>query len=110
MSIQFLRCYLEGLGKRGSSGDLREHVGLAQDEQLLALHVDLGAAVLGVEDLVALRDVERDPLLAVLVPLAIADGDDLAARGLLLGGLREEDAASGRLVLLDGLDDQAIAE
>ena len=57
--------------------DLGEDVGLAQDQQVLAVDGDLGAAVLGVEDLVALGDVEGDALLAILVPLAFADGEDL---------------------------------
>jgi len=32
--------------------DLRQHVGLAEDEEVLAVDDDLGAAVLAVEDLV----------------------------------------------------------
>ena len=42
--------------------DLGEDVGLAQDQQVLAVDLDLRAAVLGVQDLVALGDVERDAL------------------------------------------------
>ena len=82
--------------------DLGEHVRLAQDEQVLAVDRDLGAAVLGVEDLVALGDVERAAL-AVLVDRAVADGEDLALLRLLLGGVGEDDAARGRLLLLDRL-------
>ena len=72
-----------------ASDDLGEDVRLAQDEHVLAVDLDLGAAVLGVEDLVALRDVERAAL-AVLVG-AIADGDDLALLGLLLRGVGEDE-------------------
>src|SRR5919202_6815634 len=90
--------------------DLGEYVALAQHEQLLAVDLDLGAAVLAVEDLVALGDVERDALLAVLVPVAVADGEDLALLGLLLGGVRKDDAARGRLLLLDRPHDQPIAQ
>src|ERR671928_546772 len=90
--------------------DLGEHVRLTQDQQVLAVDLDLGAAVLGVEDLVALRDVERGALAGVLVDLAVADGKDLALLGLLLRGVREDDARGRRLLLLDRLDDQAIAE
>src|SRR6185436_19175638 len=90
--------------------DLGEDVGLTEDEEILAVHRDLRAAVLGVEDLVALRDVERNALLALVVPLAVTDGKDLALLRLLLGRVGQDDAAGGRRVLLDGLDDQAIAQ
>ena len=46
----------------GSLLDLGQDVGLAQDEQLLAVDLDLGPAVLAVQDLVARADVERDAL------------------------------------------------
>ena len=90
--------------------DLGKDVGLAKDQQVLALDLDLGAAVLAVEDGVALSDVERDPLLAFIVEPAVADGDDLAALRLLLRGIGEDDAAGGRLLLLDGPHDQPIAK
>src|SRR3954463_12833781 len=91
------------------AGYLGEHVGLAQDEQVLAVDGDVRAAVLRVEDLVALGHVERDAL-AVVAHLAIACGEDLAALRLLLRGVGEDDAAGSRLLLLDRLDDQSIAE
>src|SRR3954468_10833382 len=65
--------------------DLGQDVGLAQDEQLLAVHLDLCTAVLRVEDLVALGHVERHAL-TVVVELAVTDGEDLALLRLLLGG------------------------
>ena len=49
-------------------------------------------------------------LLAVLVAAAVADGEDLALLGLLLGGVGEDDAAGGRLLLLDRPHDQPIAQ
>src|SRR4051794_33264650 len=94
----------------GWLGDLREHVGLAQDEQVLALDLDLRAAVLGVEDLVALAHVERDALVGAVVPAAVTDGQDLALLGLLLRGVGEHETGRGGLLLLDRLDDQAVAE
>src|SRR6201999_616252 len=89
--------------------DLGEDVGLAQDQQVLAVNGDLRAAVLRVQDLVALGHVERDAL-AVVVELPVADREDLALLRLLLGGVRKDDAGSGRRVLLDSLDDQTIAQ
>src|SRR3954454_18099151 len=96
-------------GGDGSAGDLGQDVALAQDQQVLAVDHDLRAAVLRVQDLVALGDVERDAL-AVVVELAVADRQDLALLRLLLGSVRKDDAGSSRRVLLDSLDDQAIAQ
>src|SRR3954447_23034026 len=90
--------------------DLGEDVRLAKDEQVLTVDLDLGASVLGVEDLVALRDVERNALLALVVVTALADGDDLPLLGLFLGGVGEDDAAGGRLLLLDGPHDEPVAQ
>src|SRR4051812_8189897 len=90
--------------------DLGEDVALAKHEELLAVDLDLRAAVLAVQDLVALGDVQRDALLAILVVPALADGDDLALLRLLLGGVGEDDAAGSRLLLLDRPHDQTIAQ
>ena len=48
--------------------------------------------------------------LAVVVERARADGDDLALLGLLLGGVRQDDAALGHVLARDRLDDDAVAE
>ena len=53
---------------------LCKHVGLAEDEVVLALHLDLGTAVLGEDDLVADLDVEGDQI-PVLVP-ALTHGEN----------------------------------
>src|SRR6185436_4319670 len=81
----------------------------AQDEQVLAVYDDLGASVLRVHDLVALGDVERDAL-ALIVQLAGAGREHLALLRLLLRGVGEHDARRGRLLLLDCLHDQPIAQ
>src|SRR5215210_467433 len=90
--------------------DLGEDVRLAEDEEVLAVERDLGAAVLAVEDLVALGDVERDALLPVVVETTVADGDDLALLRLLLGGIGKDDATCGGGLLLDRPHDQPIAQ
>ena len=82
--------------------DLGEHVRLAQDEEILALDLDLGAAVLRVQDLVALGDVERDALVAILVPLALTDCEDLALWGFSF-------AVSGRTMPLAVVSSSSIA-
>src|SRR3954447_2205658 len=93
----------------GLAGYYGQHVGLAKDEQVLAVDGDLRAAVLRVQDLVTVRDVDRDAL-AVVRDLAVAYSQHLAALRLLLRGVGEDDAAGRRLLLLYRLDDQPIAE
>src|SRR5690606_22126466 len=63
-----------------------------------------------VDDAVADGDVERDALVAVLVPTTRTHGQDLALLGLLLGGVRDDETRGGRLLRLDGLDDDAVFE
>src|SRR3954462_5858108 len=94
----------------GASGDDGEDVAGGEDEVLLAAVLDLGAAVLAVDDLVADLDVERDALGAVVVETAGTDRQDLALLGLLLGGVRDDEAGSGGLLGLEGLDDDAVFE
>src|SRR5262245_15027567 len=67
----------------------REHVAGRQDQVLVAVDLDLGAAVLGVDDRVADLDVERHAAVAVLVPAARAGSHDGALLGLLLRGVRD---------------------
>src|SRR4051794_4576195 len=81
-----------------------EHVAGVEDEVVLAAVANLGAAVLAVEHGVADGDVERNALLAVLVPAARSDREDDALLRLLLGGVRNDDAGRRgglRVVLLD---------
>ena len=77
--------------------------------QLVAVDLELGPGVLGVEDLVARLDVHRLALAVVEDP-ARADGDDRALLGLLLGGVRQDDAALGHLLAGGRLDDDAVAQ
>src|SRR3954447_23357438 len=94
----------------GSTGDPGEHVGLAQNQQILTVDADLGAAVFAVEHLVALGHLKRDALARVLAEPAVADREDLALLRLLLRRVGKNDAGSGRRLLLHGLDDHTIAE
>jgi hypothetical protein len=86
----------EGVGEPLSL-DHGEDVALAHDQELLALVLDLGAGVRREEHAVA--DLERHLLaLALVVHLALADGEDLAFLGLVLGRLGQEDPAGGLLL------------
>src|SRR4029450_1555501 len=104
---------LTGAARAGGSRSLlddREHVTGREDQGLLAGVLDLGTAVLAVENGVADLDVERDPLLAVVVEPARADREDLALLRLLLGGVRNDQAGGRRLLGVERLDDDAVLE
>src|SRR5262245_34185365 len=88
----------------------REDVAAREDEEVLAVDRDLGAAVLGVQDGLADADVERDQLAGVLGALAGADREDLALLRLLLGGVRDDQAGGRRLLGLVRLHDDAVIE
>src|SRR4051812_25969784 len=93
-----------------SALDDGEDVAGGEDEELLAAVLDLGAAVLAVEDRVADGDVERDPLLALVVEAARSDRDDLALLGLLLRGVRDDQTGGRRLLGVERLDDDPVFE
>src|SRR5439155_24498221 len=86
-----------------------EDVLLAQDQVLLVVELHLGAGVLPEEDLVAGLDVEGD-LLALVGHLAVADGDDLTLLGLLLRGVRDDDAALFHFLLFESLDEDTVMQ
>ena len=86
-----------------------ENVTGRQDQIILALYLDLGAAVLRVEDDITDGDVERDPL-AVLV-FARAHGQYFTQLGLFLRGIGDDEAAScAGLVLVLRLDHNAVPQ
>src|SRR3954469_12223767 len=87
-----------------------EHVARREDEVLLTGVLHLGAAVLAVEHGVADLDVERNPLFAFVVEPAGADRKDFALLGLLLGGVRDDQAGGRRLLRVERLDDNTILE
>src|ERR1700758_1114011 len=87
-------------GRLARADHLREHIGLAQDQVLVRSDLDLGTAVLGEDDLVALLHIERD-VLSVVVPAARADGEDTAALRLLFRRIRKHDAAERLLLLIE---------
>ena len=89
---------------------LGEDVTAREDQQVLAVRADLGAAVLGVDDGVADLDVQGDEVPAGLGAAAGADGQDLALLGLLFGGVGDDQAGSGGLLGLAGADDDAVVK
>src|SRR6266446_6534411 len=89
--------------------DDAEDVFLAHHQMLLAVDLDLGAGVLREQHAVARLDVQGAHL-SVLEDLPVSDGDDLALDGLLLGGIRDDDATLRLLFLLHALDDHAVLQ
>src|SRR5881227_3595782 len=96
-------------GELAVAHDLGQDVALAQDQNVVGADLDLGPAVLGEDDLVTLLHVHLD-VIAVLVPCARAYRKDAAALRLLLGGVGQDDPAHRRLLLLEGLDDEAVSK
>ena len=89
--------------------DLGQDVRLTKDQNLVDAELDLGAAVLAEDDLVALLEIHGD-VLAVLVAGTGTDGKDAAALRLLPRRVRQDDPADRRFLFLEDLYDQAIAK
>src|ERR1043165_8587945 len=106
--LQRLLAALLAAGRAGALDDAEAFV-LAHDEILLAVKLDLRAAVLAEEHAVACLHVERDAL-AVLLALAVADGDHLALLRLLLRRVGDDDAAAHLLAFLDALQDHSVVQ
>src|SRR5215213_1237426 len=87
-----------------------QHVAGGENQVLLAVVLDFGAAVLAVDDDVTLGHVQRNPLLAILVPAAGANCDDGAFLRLLLGGVGDNQTGRGRGLGLVGLDEDLVLE
>ena len=90
--------------------DLGEHVAARQDEEVLAVDADLGAAVLRVQDDVADGDVDGDELTGLVGATPGPDGQDFTLLGLLLGGVGDHEPAHGGLFCLTGPDDDPVLE
>src|ERR671911_101521 len=107
------RAWSSNLRILGISGSLLhdgEHVARREDEHVVALDRDLGAAVLAVQDGVADAHADGDDLAVLLGALARADGQDLALLRLFLGGVGDDQATRGGLLALTGLHDDPIVE
>src|SRR6266478_939421 len=92
----------------GWLGDDAEDVPLREDEKVLSVDDDFGPSVLGVDDPVALLDIEGHAL-AIVEP-AWADAEDDALLGLLLRGVRDHETRGQRLVAVVGADEHPVAE
>src|SRR5450631_3654781 len=101
-----LRGLLLGGGKVGENA---HDVALLHDQQLLAVELDLGARPFAEQHAVADLEVDRDQL-AGFVTAAGSNRSDFALRGLFLGTVGNDDAASGLLFGVDALDHDAVVK
>src|SRR5712671_4238550 len=104
--IRRLRGLLLGGGKIGENA---HDVALLHDQEFLAIELDLGARPLAEQHAVADLEVDRDQL-AGFVTAARTDCRDFALRGLFLGTVRNDDAASCLLFGVDALDHNAVVK
>src|SRR5262245_51885697 len=93
----------------GAFLDDAHDVALLHDQEILAVDLDLGARPLAEQHAIADFDVDRDQL-AGLVAAAGPDRDRLALRGLLLGGVGNDDAPGGLLLGINALDDNTVVK
>src|SRR5438309_5560786 len=89
--------------------DDRENLVLSQDQVFLVVDLDFGAGVLADQDAIPLLDVERE-LLAVLVDLALPDGDDVRLHRFLFRGVGDDDAPLARFTFLDPLHQDSVVK
>ena len=74
---------------------------------LLPIERDLLPRVLAKQDRVTILHIERPPV-AIVGELAVADREHLAALRLLLGGVRDDDAANVLFALVETLNENAV--
>jgi hypothetical protein len=86
-----------------------KHVLLGQDEVVGVVELELGTSVLGEEHFITNLHIQWDAV-AIVVPAALTSGYDGAALWLLLGGVRQHDAAGSHLFATSWLDHEAITE
>src|SRR5689334_11796277 len=110
--MKWVEALLARSGGLALGGGLFEHahdVGLLHDEEILAVDLHLGARPFAEQHAVADLEINGNEL-ACLVAATRADGDDLALRGFFLGGIRNDDAASGFFLGLNALDDDTVVK
>src|SRR6202166_2008451 len=93
----------------GQISENAHDVALLHDQQLLAVDLDLGARPFAEQHAVANLEVDRDQL-AGFVATTRTDRGDFALRGLFLGSVRDDDAASCLLFGVDTLDHNAVVK
>src|SRR2546423_11091488 len=99
-------------GRPLGSGDVGEDahdVAFLHDQEILTVELNLGAGPLAEQHAVADLEVDRDQLPGI-VAAARTNGGDFALRGLFLGGIGNDDAASGFVFGINAFDHDAVVE
>src|SRR6266702_4156385 len=109
-----LKCWgirhLRGLLLGGGQVSENAHdVAFLHDQEFLTIELDLIARPLAEQHAVANLEIDRNQL-AGFVAATWADRRDFALRGLLLGTIRNDDAASGFVFGIDALDHDSVVE
>src|SRR6187200_282345 len=100
---------LSGFLLRGDVLEHAENVAFLHDEKLFPVDLNFGAGPLAEQHAIARFYIEGLDI-SLLVRSAGAYGDDFALLRLLLGGIRDDDAALGSLVLFDPAYDDAVMQ
>src|SRR5665213_2112998 len=106
-----LLSYSEGVTSRARQGLLgygREDVTAGEDQKVLTVNGDLGAAVLRVDDGVANRDASGDDLAGGVGTTTGTRGEHFALLGLLFGGVGNHQARSRGGLSAVGTNDDAV--
>jgi hypothetical protein len=85
-----------------------EYVAAGEDQEIVALVRNFGAAVLAVENYVADFDVECEMLATVVAPAAWAYCENGSLLWLFLSGVRDDETGSGALFGFAWLDNNAV--
>src|SRR5258708_2472095 len=93
----------------GQVGEDAHDVAFLHDQQILTVELDLGAGPLAEQHAVANLEIDRNQLPG-LVAAARAYRGDFALRGLFLGAVGNDNAASGLLFGVDTLDHNAVVK
>src|SRR5262249_23001990 len=94
---------------RCSLFDHAHDVALLRDDEVLAINLDFRSGPLSEQNPIADFDIER-LYLAIIAPDARPSGDDFPFHRFFLGGIGDDDAAYGLLLLLDAADEDAILQ
>ena len=89
--------------------DHRKDLVLTDDDIIFFVDFDLGPGVFADQDVVLGFDVQGHAL-AVVVVLALPDGDDLRLEGFLLRGVGDDDPAADGLLGLDALNENPVVQ
>src|SRR5450755_942410 len=95
--------------RSSASANDAHNVGFLHDEEFLTVNLDLGAGPFAKQHLVAIFDIKRDQL-AALVAGTGANCNDLPLLWFLLGGVGDDDTTFGLLFAFEAADNDAVVQ